>query len=81
MPKITLKCWSCGKIQDAEVNRYPEFAFEVAKMATDSGWHGWMDMRYSRSLVFCSENCVKKQQTKDGGFRKYPKKVVYKACV
>lgn len=68
--KIALKCCTCGSEKEVEVMNLPQFGFELAKMAQDSGWKGAIDFNYGRVLVFCGEDCYKAQLTKAGTIRK-----------
>lgn len=65
----SLSCWTCHSSINVEVPGPPQFAFEVAGWAKDVGWIGSIDMRYNRSLVFCSADCQCKALTKAGHFR------------
>ena len=71
---IILACWSCGTKQGVEVSQKPYFAYELALIARDVGWVGVLDPAHSRSLVFCSDECLQKQLKKDGTIRKYAKR-------
>lgn len=70
MNQITLKCCTCDEIKDIIVQRKPEFGFEFYGMISKSGWYPVLDLNYSRTLCFCSEECYKKQLTKSGLVRK-----------
>jgi hypothetical protein len=67
--KITLVCFNCGEKKDIIVNRPPRFGFELVQMANESGMYGVIDMKHSRSLVFCNKNCADNQKTKNGNYR------------
>ena len=73
--EITLKCWNCGQTKNVLVNHPPQFAYELASIAHESGMYGVIDMYHSRSLVFCNEECANNQKTKKGTFRLRPKKI------
>ena len=70
MIRITLKCWTCGKEKSVDVEYPPDFAFELAGYAQKAKWLGVIDMDNHRSLVFCSNECMKKALKKDGSFYK-----------
>jgi hypothetical protein len=70
---ITLACFHCRATKDVIVPALPQFAYEVAGAAKDVGWFGALDMRYRRTLVFCSEEHADKERTKAGYYRLRPK--------
>lgn len=70
--RCTLRCWACGKTVEIETNGPPQFAFEVMGWAKDVGWIGIIDLKHSRSLVFCSQPCVELAKTKRASFRLRP---------
>jgi hypothetical protein len=67
--RIDLVCWHCGKATAAEVQREPQFAFEVVGWANDVGMLGVLDTPNRRALVFCDEAHADAERTKAGGFR------------
>jgi hypothetical protein len=69
----TFVCWHCRAKKKVEIPHPPQFAFELAKWANDAGMYGVMDMRYSRSLIFCNEEHANNEKTKAGHFRMRPK--------
>jgi len=69
----TLKCFSCGKEQVIEHQASFQFGFEIAKTAQDIGWVGVIDHVHQRSVVFCSDDCLHEQRTKNGGIRLHTK--------
>lgn len=71
--QVSLRCWHCGETVAVEVPEPPQFAFQVAGWANDIGWKGYLDMRYSRALVFCSEAHAEAERTKAGQFRVRPR--------
>lgn len=72
---ITLVCWYCKKKLSVQVNRPPQFAYELVEMANEVDWFGVLDMRRHRALVFCCEEHAEQEKTKAGFYRKYPKGV------
>lgn len=66
--QISLQCCTCDEEIFCEVNRPPQFGFELYQIAKDVGWTPIID--YSRVCVFCSEECYKKQLRKNGELRK-----------
>lgn len=67
---ITLRCCTCGSAIQVEVNRAPEFSFELYDVAKQAGWKPAIDLNFGRTLVFCSDECYKAQLTKEGHIRK-----------
>lgn len=67
---ITLVCCTCGDALHLEITRHITFGYELYKITQDAGWYPVIDTGYSRTLVFCSENCYKKQLKKNGQLRK-----------
>lgn len=65
----TLVCWSCKAERHIEVAGPPMFAFDVAGWAQDVGWKGVMDLKHGRSVVFCGDECLAYQTTKNGTLR------------
>jgi len=72
MQNMTLKCFNgkCDKAISLEINRLPQFSFELVEIAQRVGWVGVFDFPHSRSLVFCSKECDDATQLKNGGYRK-----------
>jgi len=68
--QITLQCCTCGAKRDVAVDHPPAFGFELYQIAREAGWHPSMDTNHGRTLCFCSVECMKKQLTKAGTFRK-----------
>ena len=71
MYPITLVCWKCRKKLAVDVSMLPQFAFEVANIASKVGWKGVLDSDNGRALVFCSDACSEASKTKKG---LYPKR-------
>lgn len=67
---ITLLCPTCGKEQGLIITRQILFGFELCKIAKDAGWYPIIDFNYNRTIVFCHEDCYKKQLTKKGTIRR-----------
>ena len=67
---ITLRCCTCGNAVQVELNRKPEFGFELYCVALKAGWKPAIDLNFGRTLVFCSDECYKAQLTKGGYIRK-----------
>lgn len=67
---ITLVCATCGRAQGLEITKSIEFGFELCKIAKDAGWYPVIDFNFNRTIVFCCEDCYKKQLTKSGRLRK-----------
>jgi len=70
---IRLRCCTCGKTQDVLINKPIEFGFELACVTKDAGW--CPGLTYGAIFVFCSEECMQMQLTKDGYFRKKFRKI------
>ena len=70
MVEITLQCCTCGEKLPVVVSSEPRFGFELYEIAGNAGWKPALDMNYGRTLVFCGDDCLKKQLTKGGLFRK-----------
>lgn len=70
---IELKCWHCGKTATIDVYEPPQFALQIVSLANTIGWKGYIDMHYSRALVFCSVEHAEAETTKAGHFRLRPK--------
>lgn len=70
MVPITLKCSTCGEEKDIYISNSITFGFELYDIAKKAGWYPVIDMNYSRTLVFCCKDCMKKQLTKGGYIRK-----------
>lgn len=68
---INLKCCTCGKTKPVDVSCIPMFGVELCQMAEAAGWKYVIDLNYSRTLVFCSQECIDVQKTKKGTIRKY----------
>lgn len=70
MVQITLECCTCGKAIDVDISKPPVFGFELYDIAKNANWFPILDMNYGRTLIFCCEECMKKQLTKKGTIRK-----------
>ena len=59
--EIKLCCCNpkCDKALLVEVNRPPQFGFELAGLANDVGWIGIIDMGKHITAVYCCEACLK----------------------
>lgn len=68
---VNLKCCTCGKTKPVEVSSAPALGVELCQMARAAGWKFVIDLNYSRTLVFCSQECIDVHMTKKGTIRKY----------
>lgn len=75
MQKLTLVCFNCGNKKDVIVDKRPQFAFELIKIANDVGFKAVIDNNHKRTLIFCNDQCADKQKTKKGLYRVRPKKI------
>lgn len=69
MPGIVIECATCQEKIGLEVSRIPQFGFELFDIASKADWFPVMDMGHSRVVVFCCDDCYKKQLTKKGTLR------------
>ena len=67
---FVLVCCTCDKKNEVIATKAPSFGFELYSIVKDAGWTPAYDNRWGRVLVFCSDECCKKQLTKGGWFRK-----------
>ncbi len=69
--EMTLRCFNskCNKVITFEINRLPEFGIDLMNITAKVGWVSALDLPHSRTLVFCSDECRKKSQTKIGGYK------------
>ena len=70
MTPITMQCCTCGEEKTVGINAPIRFGFELFGVAKEAGWFPVIDMNYYRTLLFCCEDCMKKQLTKAGTIRK-----------
>ena len=75
---LRIVCWNCQKTECVEVSGPIQYGFDLLKAAEVAGMKGYHDTRYGRVLVFCDAECAKQQCTKEGFFRKIPKREVKK---
>lgn len=71
MKTMTLNCFNsqCDKSISFEINRLPQFSFELVEIAQKVGWVGSFDFPHSRCLVFCSMECDDKAHLKNGSYK------------
>jgi len=68
---LMLECWTCRKHAKMERILYDYGKlFELGDAAKGVGWITEVDFVRKRKLVFCSEDCKRTAQYKDGYFRR-----------
>ena len=70
MQCVNLRCCTCGQEKSVDINKPITFGFELYDIAKQAGLYPVIDMNYSRTLIFCSKECMEKQLTKGGYIRK-----------
>ena len=71
---VTLVCCRCGKKSDPMTGGSIQFSIDLIPYADKAGFLWREDLRRSRALIFCSDQCEQSAKTKQGFYKSNPSK-------
>jgi len=75
MTTANIVCWHCGQGKTVEFDGQIQLGVDLVTIAQKIGMKGVFDFNRNRVLVFCNDECMKEELTKNRVFRKYAKGV------
>lgn len=65
---ITVKCWTCGMERRTQKEGPTLLGVSVALAAISVNWCVFADLVHCRTLVFCTDRCVRDARDENGHF-------------